>query len=262
MRSRLLSVLLFALCALLLYQGVVALDYNWQWHRIWRYFIRVRADGWEAGPLLSGLAVTMKLSALALLLAVAGGLALAAMQESGMRSLRGLARSFIEAIRCTPQLVQLYILYFMFSSMLGMSAFLAGVISLGVFEAVFAAEIFRSGYRACPRGQGEAARSLGLGPLATARLVVFPQILPLILPALANLLVNLIKHSAIVTVIAVPDMTDIARNLIADTFLVLELWLAIAVVYWVISYAGTTAIRMWEKSVLVRISARSRAAAA
>ena len=261
MRSRLLSLLVFAAGALLLYQGVVALDYNWQWHRIWRYFIRVRADGWEVGPLLSGLTVTMKLSVLSLLMAVAGGLALAAMQESGMRSLRGLARSFIEAIRCTPQLVQLYILYFMFSSMLGLSAFAAGVISLGVFEAVFAAEIFRSGYRACPRGQREAARSLGLGPVATARLVVFPQILPLILPALANLLVNLIKHSAIVTVIAVPDMTDIARNLIADTFLVLELWLAIAAVYWVISYAGTSAIRFWEKAALARISARSRAAA-
>ncbi|MCY4324815.1 MAG: amino acid ABC transporter permease [Betaproteobacteria bacterium] len=261
MRSRLLSFLVFAAGALLLYQGVVALDYNWQWHRIWRYFIRVRSDGWQVGPLLSGLAVTMKISVLALLLSVVGGLVLAAMQEARMRSLRWLARSFIEAIRCTPQLVQLYILYFMFSSMLGLSAFAAGVISLGVFEAVFAAEIFRSGYRACPSGQREAARSLGLGSLATARLVVFPQILPLILPSLANLLVNLIKHSAIVTVIAVPDMTDIARNLIADTFLVLELWLAIAVVYWVISYAGTSVIRVWEKATLARISARSRAAA-
>ncbi len=261
MASRLASAAVVALGAWLLYRGIIAVEYNWQWNRVGRYFARFGEDGWQAGPLIAGLKVTLQISAASLVLAIFGGLALAALQEASLRSLRLVARSIIEVVRGTPQLVQLYILYFMFSAALGVSAFTAGVLSLGLFEAVFAAEIFRAGFAACPRGQREAARSLGLSWPATARLVLLPQILPQTLPALANLLVNLIKHSAIVTVIAVPDLTDVARNLIADTFLVLELWLAIAAVYWVISFAATSAIRMWERNVLARTAERGRALA-
>lgn len=256
--SWLLSVLFLSAVVYLLYSGVRALDYDWKWFRIWRYFGRFAGDSFQPGPLLGGMAVTAKLSVFALVLAIAIGVLLTAARKSALRSLRICARSYTELIRGTPQLVQLYIFYFLFTSVLNIPAFWMGVVSLGLFEAAFAAEIFRAGIEVVPAGQSDAAKALGMRPAATLHRIVLPQMLPLVLPSLANLLVNLIKHSAIVTVIAVPDLTDVARNLIAETFLSFELWLAIACVYLIVCYSCALLIRRWEASIKRSLRARNQ----
>jgi polar amino acid transport system permease protein len=106
---------------------------------------------------------------------------------------------------------------------------------LAIYEGAFAAEIIRGGIIAVKRGQWEAGRALGLKPFDLYRDVVLPQAMPLMLPPLAGVLVNLVKHSAIVSVIAVFDLTTEGRTIVADTFMAFEIWLTVAGLYLVIT---------------------------
>ncbi len=212
-------------------EGAGALNYNWQWYRIPPYFYRIEAGGFYAGPLLRGLAVTLELTGWSLALTVGFGLAAALLQRSSSWAGHVLARVYVEIVRNTPLLVQLYLVYFVLAPILDLDRFVAAVLALAIFEGAFAAEIFRAGIEAIPVGQWEAGRALGLSPYAVYRRVILPQAIRLVLPPLTGLIVSLIKHSALVSVIAVADLTTEGRNLIADTFMTFELWFTIAALY-------------------------------
>jgi polar amino acid transport system permease protein len=212
-------------------EGAGALHYNWQWYRIPPYFYRIEAGEFYAGSLLRGLVVTLELTGWSLLLTVGFGLAAALLQRSTSWAGHALARVYVEMVRNTPLLVQLYLVYFVLAPILEMDRFVAAVLALAIFEGAFAAEIFRAGIEAIPQGQWEAGLALGLSPYAVYRRVILPQAIRLVLPPLTGLAVSLIKHSALVSVIAVADLTTEGRNLIADTFMTFELWFTIAGLY-------------------------------
>lgn len=230
-RSILLYVAAVGLLIALTVRGAQSMGYNWQWYRIERYLYQIVDGAFYPGPLLNGLGVTLQISALALVLTVVIGLAAAILRLSDSLSGRLLVNAYVEAIRNTPLLVQLYLFYFVLSPILGIDRFWTGVLCLAVFEGAFAAEMFRAGLQAVPRGQWEAARSLGLSTPLAYRLVILPQALRVVLPPLTGLSVSLVKHSAIVSVIAVFDLTTEGRNIIADTFLTFEIWLVVAAIY-------------------------------
>jgi polar amino acid transport system permease protein len=121
------------------------------------------------------------------------------------------------------------------------------VLCLAVFEGAFAAEIFRGGIAAIPRGQWEGAWALGLSRQAAYRKVVIPQALRIILPPLAGLSVSLVKHSAIVSVIAVFDLTNEGRNVISDTFMTFEIWLTVAALYLLVTVTLSLAVQGLER---------------
>ena len=237
----------FALLAWLIVRGFLRSDYSWHWGRLVRYFVMQRGGEWSAGPLLDGLLVTLELSFIAGVAAVGLGLLLAAARQAARPSVRLLASGYVQFMRCTPLLVQVYLSYFMFSNVLGVERFAAGAISLALFEAAFAAEIIRAGYTAVPQEQADAARAMGLARGLRLRFIIMPQALPLILPPLANLFVSLIKHSSIVTIIAIADLTDVARNIISDTFLVFEVWLAVGAMYIAICFPLAWLVGKWEQ---------------
>jgi polar amino acid transport system permease protein len=230
-RSIVLYIVSVGLLVALAVRGAQSMGYNWQWYRIERYLYQVVDGAFYPGPLLNGLGVTLQISALALVLTIVIGLAAAILRLSDSLSGRLLVNAYVEAIRNTPLLVQLYLFYFVLSPILGVDRFWTGVLCLAVFEGAFAAEMFRAGLQAVPRGQWEAARSLGLSTPLAYRLVILPQALRVILPPLTGLSVSLVKHSAIVSVIAVFDLTTEGRNIIADTFLTFEIWLVVAAIY-------------------------------
>jgi polar amino acid transport system permease protein len=212
-------------------RGAQNMGYDWQWFRVWRYLWR-NIDGeiiW--GPLMQGLFVTLQISAAAMVLTLVIGLATALLRLGDSLVGRGIARVYLEVIRNTPILVQILIFYFIIAHILGISRFWAGVLCLAFYEGVFASEIIRGGIIAVKRGQWEAARALGLTTPQVYRDVVLPQALPLMLPPLAGVLVNLVKHSSIVSVIAVFDLTTQGRTVVADTFLAFEIWLLVAALY-------------------------------
>jgi polar amino acid transport system permease protein len=161
---------------------------------------------------------------------------------------RSLARCYLEIIRNTPLLVQLYLFYFVIAPILGIERFWTGVFCLSVFEGSFATEIIRAGIQAVPAGQWEAAASLGLSRYVTMRRVILPQALRLIFPPMTGLAVSLIKHSAIVSVIAIFDLTNEARNVIADTFMTFEIWLTTAAIYLLITISLSIFVGYLEKS--------------
>lgn len=245
-----------ALAVYVVYRGGRALDYDWQWARGFRYFGSFGDSGFSPGPLLDGIWLTMRLAAVSSLLAVLFGLAAAAAGFSRLASLRLLARAYIDLARGTPLLAQLYLLYFMASSFLGIDRFAACALALAFFEGAFAAEIVRAGVESVPRGQWDSARALGLSRTRLFALVVLPQSLPLLLPALANLLVALLKHSSIVTIVALDDLTNVARNIVAETFLVYEIWFPVAAAYIALATALSFLIGRWEAGAVAKIRRR------
>lgn len=238
-RAMMIDVASFALFVAALFwlilRGAQSMGYNWQWFRVPRYLWRTIDGQLIWGPLMKGLFVTLQISAIALVFALAIGLVTALLRLSPSFVGRGIARVYLEIIRNTPLLVQVLVFYFIVAQILGISRFWAGVLCLAIYEGAFAAEIIRGGIIAVRRGQWEAARALGLRPFDVYRDVVLPQAVPLMLPPLAGVLVNLVKHSAIVSVIAVFDLTTEGRTIVADTFMAFEIWLTVAGLYLVIT---------------------------
>ena len=216
-------------------EGASGMGYNWQWYQIPRYFYRVIDEELIWGPLATGLVITIEISLYSMLLTLVLGLLTALLRMSNSLSGQVLARVYLETIRNTPMLVQIYVFYFVIAPVLGIDRFWTGVLCLGLFEGSFASEIIRAGINSVPRGQWEAASSVGLSRFSSYRYVVLPQAIPLMLPPMTGVLINLIKHSAIVSVIAVFELTTEGRNIIADTYMAFEVWLTVAGIYLVLT---------------------------
>ena len=240
-------VLFLGLLAWLLIEGAGSMGYNWQWFRVPRYLFQVFEGEIFPGPLLKGLLVTLEISAIAMVLTIVIGLGAALLRLSGSVAGRWLVVGYVELIRNTPLLVQLYLVYFILAPILGMDRFWAGVLCLVIFEGAFAAEIFRGGIQAVRKGQWEGAWALGLSRAHAYRHIVLPQALRVILPPLAGLGVSLIKHSAIVSVIAIFDLTNEGRNVISDTFMTFEIWLTVAALYLCITVLLSLGVGLLER---------------
>ncbi|HIF9451745.1 TPA: amino acid ABC transporter permease [Photobacterium damselae] len=223
--------LVIAVLGWILSSGADAMNYRWQWHQIPQYLF-VHEDGeWYRGELIDGLLITLKISAVSLIFTLGLGLITALLRLSDSIVGRALARGYIELIRNTPLLVQIYILYFVLGPILDLERFTTAVLALSLFQGAYTAEIFRAGLNAIPKGQFEAAASLGLSQWQMYRFVILPQVIKRILPPLTNETVSLVKNSSIVSIMAIFDLTTEGRNIVADTAMPFEVWFTIAAIY-------------------------------
>src|SRR6266481_3200043 len=199
--------------------------------------------------LMSGLEMTLIISATALVFAMLGGLLLAVVDMSRFFAVRAVGIAFGELIRNTPILVQLLWVYYVLPIVFGLriTSLAALLIGLSVYMAAFISEVYRSGIQAVPRGQKEAAQVLGLTPFQSFRRIVLPQAIRLTLPPLASNFVQLIKYSSLGSVISVTEITRRGTELSASTFRPLEIFSFIAVVYFCICWPLAMAIRVWER---------------
>lgn len=236
---------------LVLLIGSRNLEYNWQWYRTTRYLFSMNDGTFSAGPLLIGLGVTLKISAISLVLSCFFGLVAALMRLSNSLVARAFARGYVELIRNTPLLVQLFFIYFVLSPVLGIERFLSAVLALSLFEGAYAAEIFRAGILSIHKGQWEAAHGLGLNELQTYRLIVLPQAIRRMLPPLASQAISLVKDSALVSTIAIYDLTMKGQAIIAETYLVFEIWFIVAAIYLVVTLTLSILISIMEKHLAV-----------
>lgn len=227
--------LLAGLTTWVIYKGAKAMEYNWQWYRVDQFIYRIVDGELIWGALMKGLMVTFEITAVSMVLSVAIGLATALLRMSNSFSGKLIANIYLESIRNTPLLVQLFLFYFIVAPIVGIDRFWTGVLCLSFFEGSFAAEIIRAGIQSVPRGQTEAAKALGFSRINTYRDIVLPQAVPIILPPMTGLIINLIKHSAIVSVIAVADLTTEGLNIISDTFMAFEIWFTVAGIYLVVT---------------------------
>jgi polar amino acid transport system permease protein len=240
------AVAVFAVLSWLVYRGAAGMDYNWQWYRVQPFFYKIVDGELIWGPLIRGLVVTLQIAAISMVLSIVFGFVTAALRMSDSIAGRTLAVTYLEAIRNTPLLVQLFLFYFVIAPIFGIERFWAGVLCLSFFEGSFASEIIRGGIQAVDRGQYEAADAVGFSRLDKYRYVIVPQAMPLILPPLTGLLISLIKHSAIVSVIAVSELTTQGLNIISDTFMAFEVWFLVAGIYLALTISLSLAVGAFE----------------
>jgi polar amino acid transport system substrate-binding protein len=164
-------------------------------------------DRRQAALFLEGAAVTVLLSLAAFAIAMPLGILLSAIRVGGGRVLRMAATTYVELLRGTPVLLQLYVLYFGLAPILKLGPLTAATVGLGLNYAAYEAEVYRGALLAIPRGQGEAAAALGLGRWQTLRHVLLPQALRTALPAVTNDFVSLLKDSSLVSVLTVVELT-------------------------------------------------------
>jgi polar amino acid transport system permease protein len=158
-----------------------------------------------------------------------------------------LAIGYIELIRGTPLLVQIYIFYFFVGQVFRLSSFWAGVMALSVFAGAYVAEIIRAGIQSIHRGQMEAARSLGMNYYLAMRYVVLPQAFKRILPPLAGQFISLIKDSSLVGVIALVELTRAGREIGTSTFNYFEVFFTVAVLYLILTFSLSMIVQLMER---------------
>jgi polar amino acid transport system permease protein len=190
---------------------------------------------WHVGPLLNGLWVTIYISFTSGILGLILGLVTGLCRVSKNYTVRGLAILYVELVRGTPLLVQIFIFYFFIGTVLNLDRTVAGIGALGIFAGAYIAEIVRAGIQSIPRGQMEAARSLGMTIPQAMRHIILPQAFKRTLPPMAGQFISLVKDSSLVSVIAITDLTKSGREVITSSFATFEVWLTIAALYLVVT---------------------------
>lgn len=231
---------------LIFFAGYKNIDYNWQWYRVKPYLFTFENGEFTKGLLLNGLIITLKISCFGLVFSLLAGLLSAFARLSSSPVLRGISWIYVETIRNTPLLIQIFVIYFVVSPVFNISAFNSAVLALSLFEGAYSSEIIRSGIINIPKGQFEAARSLGLSVFHTYTKVIIPQMLRHTLPMLAGQSVSLIKDSALVSTISIYDLTMQGQRIVSETFLTFEIWFTVALCYLAITASLSLVIRQFE----------------
>lgn len=190
---------------------------------------------WAAGPLLWGLWTTLWISVAAGVFGLLLGLLTGLCRLSANPTLRHLSTLYVELVRGTPLLVQIFIFYFFIGTVLNLSREFAGVAALALFTGAYVGEIVRAGVQSIVRGQDEAARSLGLSAAQSMRHVILPQAFKRVLPPLAGQFISLVKDTSLVSVIAITELTKSGREAITTSFSTFEIWFCVAALYLVIN---------------------------
>ncbi|MCL6707341.1 amino acid ABC transporter permease [Pseudomonas sp. R2.Fl] len=176
------------------------------------------------------------LTILTILVSWVAGLVAALGQRSKWRGARAAAEFYIWFIRGTPSLIQVFIVYFGFPQIgIRLSPFTAGVLALGFNGGAYIAEIIRSGLLAIPRGQTESALALGFNHASTMRSIILPQVFRIILPSLTNEAISTLKNTSLLSTITVVELTLYAQTLISATFRPFDFYIAVAVIYLVLT---------------------------
>lgn len=231
----------------LAYSGAQAMGYNWQWYRIPQYFYSFTEDGFQWGEISVGLVKTLTLSSIAFALAVVMGLIVALLRLSGLVVCTAVSVAFLELIRNIPLLVLLYLFYYVLGPIFGFDRYWASILCLAVFHSVLISEIFRAGINAVAKGQWEAATSIGMSKGQAYRYIILPQSIRFMLPPMTGEVVHMVKSSAIVSVIAVAELTTIGRNIISETYMSFEVWFTIAAVYMVVTLILSVGVTFVER---------------
>ena len=194
---------------------------------------------WQSLPtLLTGVLVTLQLAFISGLCGLTSGSLIGIIRLSHIKSLRFLARVYIDFFRGTPLLVQIFMIYFGLPAIsqemgftLTLNRLAAGVIALSLNSAAYIAEIVRGGIQSIEIGQSEAAKSLGLNPVQTMTYVIFPQALRRMIPPLGNEFISLLKDTSLVAVIGFEELFRKGQLIVSENYRAFEVYVAVAVIY-------------------------------
>jgi len=266
-----------ALCLYLTWWFRGGVRYTWHWEIIPQYFLRhdPAANRWVPNLLLQGFINTVKISIWATVIATILGTGLGVLRASPTLLSRLIGRTYVELVRNIPPLVLIFIFYFfigdqimalvgiddtirsgppmiasvvsaLFTSPEHLNTFLAGLVTLVVYEGAYITEIVRAGIESIEREQWDAAKALGFTRGQMMRHVILPQALARSLPPLAGQLVSTIKDSAIVSVISIQELTFQGMELMSATYLTFEIWITITALYFILTFGCSLGVRRLE----------------
>jgi polar amino acid transport system permease protein len=234
------------------------ITYSWHWEQIpqmlFYYGTKTASDtvpSLHLGVLMIGFVLTVKISVVAIIFAIILGTIVGICRLSKEPITRAISITFVELIRNTPLLVQIYIIYFFAGSMLRLSAFAAGTAALAIFEGAYVGEIVRAGIQSIHKGQMEAARSLGMSYGKAMRHIILPQAFKRIIPPLAGQFISLIKDSSLVSVIALADLMFQGQQAVARTYSAFEIYFTVAALYLIMTSALSMATQYVERRLAV-----------
>ncbi|MBI5210214.1 MAG: ABC transporter permease subunit [Elusimicrobia bacterium] len=199
--------------------------------------------------LLKGAVVTVEISFMSMAVAVGLGLLLALGRLFGVAPVRWASTAYVEVFRGTPLLIQLYLIYYGLPNLgIRLSSLAAAVLGLGLNYAAYEAENYRAGIQAIPRGQMEAALSLGMTRWQALRRIVLPQAVRVVIPPISNDFIALFKDSSLVSVITMVELTKVYGMLATTTYDYMGLGLMTAAIYFALSYPASLAANYVERS--------------
>ena len=204
-------------------------------------------DGWR--DLAHGALITIEVTVGAILLGCLIGLAIGLGRLDPRRRLvYGLCTAYVSVIRGTPLLVQLFIWFFGLPHFgINFPAFFCGIVGMGIYSGAYVSEIVRGAIQSVDRGQMEAARSLGMPYRTAMREIVVPQALVRMIPPLGNEFIALIKNSSLVSLLTIADLMHEGQKIISTSYRSLEVYLAIALVYFVLTNLTGLGLRLIER---------------
>lgn len=219
--------------------------------------VLAQSTRWEVGLLLTGLWITLKVSGIAIIFGIVLGLLTGLARISQNPALRLSAITYIELIRGSPLLVQIFIWYFVLGTLINsllstygipqVPPLWFGVASLAIFAGAYVAEIVRAGIQSIHPGQIEAARSLGMTKYRAMRHIILPQAFRRILPPLAGQFISMIKDSSLLGVIAIRDLTKATREAVTTSLQPFELWFLCAILYLVLTFTFSMFVQYLER---------------
>jgi ectoine/hydroxyectoine ABC transporter permease protein EhuD len=202
--------------------------------------------------LLRGAATSLALTACIMLISLPLGLLIALVKLSRSRILRTCASTYIEVIRGTPALLQLFYIYFVLPSFgIRFDPFVAGVIGLSINYSAYLAEVYRAGIAAVPQGQIEAAKALGMSRRKMLRLIVLPQAIRVVIPPLGNYGISLFKDTSLVSIVTVKELIFTGQIVSSTNFQYATVFTFIGVIYLAFSYPSALLVRLLERRMSV-----------
>ncbi|WP_419882497.1 amino acid ABC transporter permease [Peribacillus sp. B-H-3] len=209
----------------------------------------------EAFPyLMKGLQTTLYIFVIAVILGFIIGLIVALMRLAPLKLLNGISLVFINAIRGTPFIVQLFFIYQGLNtlSFIHLDRTTAGIVTVAINAGAYFAEIIRAGIQSIDKGQTEAARSLGLTSRQTMTSIVLPQAFRRMLPTITNQAIISLKDTSLLSIIGIADLTQRGQIQQAATFEAFKIWLAVGIIYFIIIYLLTLLANFLERRFIVR----------
>jgi len=198
--------------------------------------------------LLKGAAVTIEITLITAVLAFVLSFVVAFARMAPWRSLRALATVYVEVLRGTSAIVQLFYLFFILPVFgIALPATLTAVLGLGMNLSAYGSEVVRAGLLAIGIGQTEAAASLGLSRILIYRLVIIPQAFVVMLPSFGNLLIDLVKATSLVSLITLTELTFSGRQMVVTTGRTFEVWGLVLLIYFAMAYPLARIVRSAER---------------
>ena len=204
----------------------------------------------NAFPLLiAGAGITIEITALSVFFGMLIGVVVSLVRLSDFKILRWLGNVYVDFIRGTPLLIQIFLVYFALPSIIGhrVDAFFAAISACSINSGAYVAEVFRGGIQSIDKGQMEAGRSLGMTWWQTMRYIILPQAFKRIIPPLGNEFIAMLKDSSLVSVIGFEELTRRGQLIIAKTYGSLEIWISVAIIYLVMTLTISRFVAYLEK---------------